>query len=175
MNMVKIAVSSSSYFAAGVCLVRYVGALCWVWAIAACAGPGKAEPLANTVRAYNDAVRWQRFQVAAAHVPASRQDHFLDQRDRIHDDLRINDYEVIRVRYDQNGSRARVHVKFVWHRDSEGIVRDTHAVQTWHRQGKHWLLMRETHLRGAPMPGVESPQGDESGPDAGDSLRPPEQ
>ena len=50
---------------------------------------------------------------------------------------------MIRVRYDENQKRAKVHVKVVWHLDSQGIVHDTHSVQTWQRQGKHWILTKE--------------------------------
>ena len=122
-----------------------------------CAGAQAVEPLPQAVRGYNDAVRWQRFTAAAAHLDPARRDDFLDARDQLHEDLRINDFEVIRVRLDRDGVRARVHIKTTWHLDSEGIVRDTHTVQTWHRAGKQWLLIRETHLRGEPMPGVEKP------------------
>ena len=103
---------------------------------------------------YNDAVRWERFSVAAAHLPAGERDHFLDRRDQIHEDLRINDYNVIRVRYDEGHERARVHIKLTWHLDSQGTVHDTHAVQTWRREDKHWILVREEFLRGKPMPGL---------------------
>lgn len=148
----------------------------WVLAVAVllgCGGTQAVEPLPAAVRSYNEAVRWQRFSSAAAHLEPTRRDDFLDARDQLHEDLRINDYEMIRVRFDRDSVRARVHMKITWHLDSEGIVHDTHTVQTWHREGRRWFLIRENHLRGEPMPGVESSVEKESGESLDESLNEP--
>lgn len=146
---------------AAVCMVAALGA-------GACTGSQRTPPLDEALRTYNDGVRWQRFTVAAAHVPAPRRDDFLDQRDQVGEDLRISEYEVIRVRYDRSGRLARVHVKFVWHLDSRGVVHTTHTVQSWQFQGKGWVLAGERHLRGQPMPGVPPRQRNDDIDDNGD-------
>ena len=152
---------------------RHVGVLvCCLLLWASCGGVQPAEPLSDAVRAYNDALRWQRFDSAAARVTATDRDAFLDVRDQLHEDLRINNYEVIRVRFDGEESRARVHVKVTWHLDSQGIVHDTHTVQTWHREGSHWFLIRENHLRGEPMPGVEEGSAEPAEPQEVENLPP---
>lgn len=149
--------------------LRQVGALVVALAGIALAGPGcaatqrKTEPLADSVRAYNEGVRWLRFDEAATRLPADRRDDFLDQRDQLHEDLRISDYEIIRVRHDPKGRRARVQIKYTWYLDSRGKVHETHAVQTWHQGKEIWILRGERFLRGEPMPGVE---GGEPAPDA---------
>jgi hypothetical protein len=130
-------------------------------ALAGCAAAQrKTEPLADSVRAYNDSVRWQRFDDAATRLPPDRRDDFLDQRDQLHEDLRISDYEVIRVRNDPKGRRARVQIKYTWYLDSNGKVRETHAVQTWHQGDEVWILRGERFLRGEPMPGLEGGEPD---------------
>ena len=93
----------------------------------ACMTPQRTQPLRDVVRSYNDGIRWQRFNLAAAHVPAAGRDDFLDRHDQLSDDLRISDYEVIRVRYDDARHQARVHIKFTWHLDSRGVVHTTHV------------------------------------------------
>lgn len=123
----------------------------------------KTEPLADSVRVYNDGVRWQRFDEAATRLPASLRDDFLDQRDQLHEDLRISDYEIIRVRQDAKGKRARVQIKYTWYLDSRGKVHETHAVQTWQQGEEIWILKGERFLRGEPMPGLE---GGEAKPEA---------
>lgn len=121
----------------------------------ACATP-QIIPLDEAVRTYNEGVRWERFEMAAGHVPPIRRDEFIDRRDQLHEDLRINDYKVVRVRYDKTGGRARVHVKYTWHLDSRGVVHETHTVQSWERHSRQWLLDTERHLRGEPIPGVKA-------------------
>lgn len=121
----------------------------------ACATP-QIIPLGEAVRTYNEGVRWERFELAADYVPPGRRDQFIDRRDQLHEDLRINDYEVVRVRYDQTGRRARVHVKYTWHLDSRGVVHETHTVQSWERHSRQWLMNTERHLRGEPIPGVKA-------------------
>lgn len=123
----------------------------------ACLTPKRVEPLGDAVRIYNDAVRWERFEMASARIPTARRDDFLDQRETLRDDLRISHYKVVRVRRDKTGRRAKVHLKYTWHLDSKGIVRTTHTVQQWERSGKAWLLRSEAYLRGEPMPGVDDP------------------
>jgi hypothetical protein len=123
----------------------------------------KTEPLEDSVRTYNEGVRWQRFDEAATRVPPDRRDDFLDQRDQLHEDLRVSDYEIVRVRYDARGRRARVQIKYTWYLDSRGKVHETHAVQTWHQGKEIWILRGERFLRGEPMPGLE---GGKPAPDA---------
>jgi hypothetical protein len=128
-------------------------------AFAASTGCGAAqrepEPLDQAVRVYNDGLRWQRFDDAASRLPSDRRDDFLDERDQLHDDLRISEYDVIRVRYDDKQRRAKVQVKYTWYLESRGVVHETHTVQTWHRGDEIWVMRGERYLRGEAMPGLE--------------------
>ncbi|MDX2086271.1 MAG: hypothetical protein SFX73_00420 [Kofleriaceae bacterium] len=122
------------------------------------------ETLADTIRSYNDGVRWERFAVAAVAVPPAERADFVDEMDQRAKDLRISDYEVVKV--DQKGEKlARVQVKMQWYLDSVGTLRETHALQTWERKGKTWWIVKEERLRGDEMPGLPEPP-DGEGPTA---------
>jgi hypothetical protein len=114
------------------------------------------ETLADSIRTYNDGVRWQRFTVAASLLPERERGRFADEMDQRANEVKITDYEVIRV--DTKTAReAKVHVKLAWYRESEGKLLETHAVQTWERRGKSWLMVEEARLRGPEMPGLPEP------------------
>jgi hypothetical protein len=111
------------------------------------------ETLADSIRMYNDGVRWQRFTVAASLLPERERGRFADEMDQRANEVKITDYEIVRV--DTKADReAKVQVKLSWYRESEGKLFETHAMQTWERRGKSWLMVDEARLRGAEMPGL---------------------
>jgi hypothetical protein len=129
-----------------------------VLTLAACAGlaPKETETLGESVRAYNDGVRWERFEVAAIHIPVKQRSQFVDESDQRAKDVKITQYDVVRV--EQRGDReAYVQIKMEWYKNSEGTVHETHAMQTWERHGKLWLMVDEARLRGVEMPGLPEP------------------
>ena len=139
-------------------------------AVLACSAAPKPEPLFNAVEGYNQNLRWQRFQDASSFLPVARRDHFLDRTDQLSKDLRIHHYQVVRLRYSDGGDRARVHVKYTWYRESEGVVRESHVVQNWSQEGNFWLLTDESMLRGPPMPGITDEEAPTAPPDPTQDL-----
>jgi hypothetical protein len=129
---------------------------------AACHSAKSGETLAESIRAYNEGVRWSRYDAAAVHVPPKERSTFVDESDERSKDLRITDYEIVRV--DQKSDKlAQVQVKMSWYLDSEGTLKETSAVQTWERHGKTWWVVEEKRLRGKEMPGLrERPQAPSS-------------
>ena len=124
--------------------------------VTACGAAHSPEPLTDAVRSYNDGVRWERFAVAAVHVPPAQRSEFVDEADERAKDLKITDYEVVKV--EPEGEReAHVQVKLEWYKDSEGKVHETHAMQTWERHGKAWFMVDESRFRGTEMPGLPEP------------------
>jgi hypothetical protein len=125
---------------------------------------GEAE-LSESIRQFNDGMRWERFAAAASAIPPRERAQFVDDMDERAGDLKITDYEVVKV--DSRSEReARVQVKLSWYKASEGTVHETHAIQTWERHGKAWWMVDEIRLRGAEMPGLpESPTSASSSPD----------
>jgi hypothetical protein len=128
--------------------------------LAACgARAGGMETLAESIRSYNDGVRWERFAAAAVRVPRAERSQFVEEMDARAADLKITDYEVVKV--DPRGAReARVQIKLSWYRTSEGTLRETHAMQTWERHGKAWVMVAEARMRGAAMPGMSEAPGE---------------
>jgi len=124
-----------------------------IWFVVLCAcGMTRGESLSETIRVYNDNMRWERFPVAAIHVPAAQRSQFVDEADARAKDVKITDYEIVRV--DRKGHAAKVHVKLSWYRESEGMLHETQAMQTWEQHGKAWMIVDETRLRGTEMPGL---------------------
>ena len=114
----------------------------------------RSQPdLSESVRSFNDGVRWERFAVAASSLPPRERAQFVDEMDERATDLKITDYDVVKV--DPHGEReARVQIKMTWYKASEGTVHETHAIQTWERRGDAWLMVDESRLRGDEMPGL---------------------
>lgn len=117
------------------------------------AAPKSGEDLMTSVRTYNEGIRWDRLTAAASRVPPPEREDFVDERDELGENLKISDWEVKRV-MDKRKDQAYVHVKYTWYLNSEGIVRETHAKQTWERKGKAWLIVDERRTRGEEMPGL---------------------
>lgn len=127
-----------------------------VLALAACHPPKSGETLGESIRSYNDGVRWQRFEAAANHVPPKERGQFVDDADQRAKDLRITEVDVVRVEK-KSDRLAEVQVKLAWYLDSEGTLRETHAKQTWEKHGKSWWIVDEARLRGKEMPGLREP------------------
>lgn len=117
------------------------------------AAPKRGEEMMESVRTYNDGVRWGRLANAASRVPPDQRDDFIDEHDELAEELHITDWEVVRVKKVSDG-KAAVHVKYSWYQDAEGIVRETTAEQRWERHGKAWLIVEERRTRGVEMPGL---------------------
>jgi len=124
--------------------------------LAACGAVQQPEQLTDAVRSYNDGVRWQRFEVAAVHVPPKQRSQFVDEADERSHDVKITDYDVVKVE-ERGPKEARVQIKMSWYKDSEGTLHETQAMQTWEKHGKGWLMVDETRVRGPEMPGLPEP------------------
>jgi hypothetical protein len=130
-------------------------ALAAVALVACAAAPRSGESLLDSVRTYNDGLRWQRFAAAAGRLPAAERSAFIDEWDARAEDLKIADYEIIDLA--ARGDVAQVQVKISWYGEREGTLHDTHARQIWRRAGKIWLLTDEVRMRGPAMPGLAEP------------------
>jgi hypothetical protein len=125
--------------------------------LAACGGAmHNQDTLGDSIRAFNDDVWWAKFETAAIFVPVAQRAQFVDEWDERAKDLKITQYDVVAVTR-KSDAEARVHVKLEWYKSSEGTVHETHALQTWERRGKQWLIVDESRVRGSEMPGLPEP------------------
>lgn len=123
----------------------------------ACGGvPQNNDTLGDSIRSYNDGVRWGRYTVAAAKVPPKERSGFVADMDERAENIKITDYDIVDVAA-KNEREAKVRIKIAWYDDREGTVHETHAIQTWERQGKLWFMVEEVRLRGKEMPGLPEP------------------
>ncbi len=107
------------------------------------------------IRAFNEGLRWDKLPQSAVRIPPADRDAFLDEREELQEELRIDDYEITRLKTEgELEERANVQIKWTWHMDREGIVKTTTSAQRWQRKGKRWLMLEETYLRGDEMPGL---------------------
>lgn len=133
--------------------------------VTACSAAQKdTETLSESIRVYNEGIRWQRYSVAANALPPKERARFVDEMDERSNDLKITDMEIVKV--DGEGPKAaKVQVKISWYSDREGTLRETHALQSWERHGKQWWMVDTVRVRGHEMPGltdrVEVPDSDE--------------
>jgi hypothetical protein len=135
--------------------MRALAALAAFVTLAACSSPQKrTESLLETSTRFQEGLRWARFEDAASHVPPAQREAFLDEHDELGEDLRIDDYEVIRVHFKDGHEEAQVQVKYSWHLDGEGVVKETVTDQTWKLHGSAWWLEEEAKKRGEDMPGI---------------------
>jgi len=125
--------------------------------LAACAPPQTAsDTLNDTIRGYNEAMRWERFETAAQALPPKERIKTIDEWDERAKDLKFTEYDVVKV--EPRGEReARAQVKISWYLSSEGTVHQTHEIQTWEKHGKNWELVDDRRLRGHEMPGLAEP------------------
>ncbi len=123
----------------------------------ACGGTKKNNEMMDQIRAYNDGVRWRHADAAVTHIPIRERADFLEERAEIDEDLRIGDYEIVRISMNRDLDRASARVEYQWHLDSRGIVHATTTRQIWERFGDTWIMVEEERVRGEPMPGVAEP------------------
>jgi len=137
----------------------------WIIVTASLVGCGgaqqRADNLMEAVRGYNEDVRWERYPSAAARVPSRERDLFIDEREEVEKDLHISDYELVKVTGAKSAQdKATIEVKYTWFKESEGVVRETRALQTWERHGKSWLIIDEHRTKGPEMPGLPEPDAE---------------
>ena len=126
--------------------------------IAACASSSqkKDQELMTDVREFQEGLRWRNYDQAADHVHASARVRFLDAHDDLDGDLRIDDYEVMRVTLTAE-FEATVRVKYTWHLDSVGRVHESTYDQDWQRQGKVWRVVATRQRSGEALPASAMP------------------
>jgi hypothetical protein len=113
----------------------------------------RVDELDADLRVFHEGLRWRRYDDAAEHVPPLVRARFLDAHEDLDGDLRIDDYEVVRVTWTGAGKdHARVRVRYTWHLDSVGRVHETTVDQSWERQVKIWRIVASAHHKGEVMP-----------------------
>jgi hypothetical protein len=143
--------------------VRFVTVLALASAVLACGGSAKkSADLLYDVRAFNEGLRWQKLPQSAVRIHPSEREAFLDEREQLLEELRIDDFEITRLKMiGKRQDTAKVQIKWTWHMDSIGLVHTTTSRQEWRRFGERWIMLGEAHAWGDVMPGVPEEIEDE--------------
>jgi hypothetical protein len=114
------------------------------------------EKLRRSVFSYNDAVRWQRYEAAAEHLPPERRQSYLQTQRDAGDSLRILEYELLEVQHNEEDKKALVTVKFRWTRMPSNRVETTTIRQTWsYGEDRQWAMTEKEEVEdepGEPIP-----------------------
>jgi hypothetical protein len=114
-------------------------------------GDGMQEKLYETTRAYNRALRWADYDRAAEYVPAEAENEFLDDHGQYDEELVMIDYNLTRLKMEQQQGIATCRVKLSWHTDRDVVVRDTEVEQVWQFFQGQWFLVDERRVDGEPL------------------------
>ena len=110
--------------------------------VVACGGSRKAD-LGETLRDYNQQVRWGSWMGAARHIDAKKRSDWLRARVAAADSLRVTDIQVLGVQ-PQSEDTAIVLVGVSWYRVTDPTLRHRIWQQTWrYHEDEVWLLAEE--------------------------------
>jgi hypothetical protein len=111
----------------------------------------RSAMLAEAVRDYQEAVRWQRHDVAARFWPPDQRAGFVEGREALSRDVEIVEYDLVRVEMMPNKDDAIVRVELRWMRRDEGVLRQTALEQKWSFVPGGWRVVDEQRRSGAAI------------------------
>jgi len=112
--------------------------------------PGKG--LRETVVAFNEDVRWQRYRYASSAIPERYRETWIQRQEAAGKALKITEYEVNPIQFTPDGAQVNVDISFHGIRDM--VVRKVRRKQEWKRIGRAWFIVsdREIPREDAPTP-----------------------
>ena len=113
---------------------------------------GMQKSLAYASHRFNTDVRWRRHEQASALLKPALRQPYQDRTESPEDPVRVSMVEVLRAKIEPKKSRARLRVRYHWHRVDRGIQRRTVVVQHWRYTGVAWLVTRLEHGSGPEFP-----------------------
>ena len=126
-----------------------LGLIVFVGSLAGCSTQNRMTHLRDTLRTFNQQIRWERWPGAAAHVELKTRERWMLSRSHQAQGLKIHEIQILRVL--SGGPRAttaRVLVKLTWYREADMTVHSTHWMQTWNHSRHGWKLTKEERAQG---------------------------
>jgi len=104
------------------------------------------EKLKQSVLSFHTDLRWQRFDSAAGFVPATQRGDFLSYYEGSRKDLKITEFEVVRVEIPPKKNTAHVVVMIQWHRLPSTTIKTSWLQETWTYLEKRgmWVVTDQT-------------------------------
>jgi hypothetical protein len=109
------------------------------------------EKLKESVRYFNEGVRWGRLQDVMARVDPMTEEHFLEMHKDFGKLIKVEHYEVASFNVDLEKKLAQVGIKLVWYRVDEMLVHETVLLQRWEERKGKWLMVAEEYHAGSPF------------------------
>jgi hypothetical protein len=117
----------------------------------------REETLVREARAFNDDVRWARYEQLHMSLPPGEAALLSSRAAAMGDDLAIADYEVTTISFAPGSEAATVVVKFDWYSKRATTLHSSTLEQRWEYQGGRWLVAKQRRLRGDRFPLVTEP------------------
>ncbi len=119
--------------------------------LAGCATQNRMTHLRDTLRAFTQQIRWDRWPDAAQHVELKTRERWMLNRSTAARGLKIHDIEVTRiVSPGPRATTAKVMLKLTWYSKQDMTVRTASWVQNWVHGRFGWKLKSEERAHSKP-------------------------
>ena len=126
-----------------------------------CATQNRLTHLRDTLRSFNQQVRWGLWPGAARHVDQKMRRDWLESRLAAAQGLKMTDVRLVNVSSDGPRSReAKAVVTLTWYRTADMKVYQSHWLQTWEHTRNGWRLMKEDRQLKESVPIKKKPKAD---------------
>jgi hypothetical protein len=142
-------------------------------ALAACfsASQRREETLTREARAFNDDLRWARWEAVSSAMPRDEATAFLARVAALEDELVLADYEVTSLTFAPGSNAAAVVARIEWYYNRDPRLHHTVVEQAWEYQHGRWLVTKLRRARGDRFGLVTEPVKPAPG-DAGPAAAP---
>lgn len=125
-------------------------ALALVLVLAGCAAgtPRREEVLIQNARAFNDDLRWGRWDAMAGTMPREEALAFLERARALEPELVVADFEVGSIDFQPGSEAANVTARFEWYLKRDPVIRNTTILQRWEFQEGRWQVTKLRRTRG---------------------------
>ena len=144
--------------------IAFTGALCVGFlCLTACSTPNRMTHLRDTLRTFNQQIRWGMWPAASAHVSDEKREKWLTRRIANAQNLKLSDVRLVRVVSDgPRATKAKVMISITWYRSSDMKVQSANWLQTWHHSRIGWRLVdEEKQIAAKPAPSKPPSDGAE--------------
>jgi hypothetical protein len=107
-------------------------------------GEASKDGLGKAATQFNTALRWADPQRASVWIPAPAEDDFWKLIDKVHKQIRVMDFEIRKVSYEENSDLGSVRVYFRYYHLNDPTVRDLTLHQKWRfdENKKAWKVVQ---------------------------------
>jgi len=117
----------------------------------------REDTLIREARAFNDDLRWARYDQLSASLPRDEAALFLARANAVGDDLVMADFEVTSINFGPHSDTATVGVSLQWYTRRASILHSTTLEQRWEMRAGRWLMTKQRRVRGDRFPLVLEP------------------